>query len=70
MKKPVHRALRLEEALADLQDAEHILSQVETSDALQGFTHRQKRHFYEVLADLRDLIHDLEQEAAQEQVAS
>jgi hypothetical protein len=37
-RKPVRRAIRLEEALAALNDAEQILYQVENSDLFQAFT--------------------------------
>jgi hypothetical protein len=69
-KKPVHRAIRLENALADIVDAEQILSQVETSDVFQAFTTKEKAQCRDVLGRLRELIDDLTQDPAQEQRAS
>jgi hypothetical protein len=35
-KKPVHRAIRLEEAIADLMDAEKIVAELESTDVLHA----------------------------------
>jgi hypothetical protein len=70
MKKPVHRAYRLEDALLALHEMEASASQLENSDAFQAFTATQKAQYRDALSRLRDLIHDLEQDSAQEQLAS
>ena len=70
MKKPVHRAFLLEDALNSLQETERIASELETSDVFQTFTTAQRLGYRDVLYRLRALIHDLEQDNAQEQLAS
>jgi len=69
-KKPVHRALMLEDALNALQEMVRTASELESSDVFQTFTKRQKTEYRDVLSRLRDLIDDLEQDNAQEQMAS
>jgi hypothetical protein len=68
-KKPVMRAIRLEEALLDLMEAERTLALVETSDSFQAFTDKQKRGYRQALGELRDLIHDLTNDTSQELAA-
>jgi hypothetical protein len=69
--KTVHRAVRLEEALADLMQAEYVMEQLKSGDVFQALRIRQRELFLEVLNLLRDLIHDLSQDAVQEkQLAS
>jgi len=70
MKKPVHRAFLLEDAVLALMEMERIALELERSDVFHAFTTRQKIEWREVLSRLRDLIRDLEQDAAQEQLAS
>jgi len=70
VKKPVHRALYLEDILHTLQEMERTCSEVENSDALQALTTRQRADYRAVLSRLRYLIRDLEQDAGQEQLAS
>ena len=69
-KKPVMRAIRLEEALLDLMEAERTLSSLETSDVLQALTDKQKRRYRQALGELRDLIQDITNDTSQEQLAS
>jgi len=69
-KKAVHRAFLLEDTLMALQDVEQTASQLERSDVFQFFTTRQKAEYRDLLSRLRDLIRDLEQDSAQEQMAS
>jgi hypothetical protein len=69
-RKPVRRAIRLEEALAALNDAEQILYQVENSDVFQAFTSMERSQYYEALAKLHDLIRDLSLDTYREQLAS
>ena len=69
-KKPVMRAIRLEEALADLTDAEQILSKLENTHVFLAFTERQKRQYHAMLDQLRDMIHDITNDTSQEQLAS
>lgn len=70
MKKPVHRAMYLEDALHALQEMERTCAELEHSDVFQAFTTIEKLQYRDVLGRLRDLIHDLEQDTAQEQLAS
>ena len=70
MKKPVHRAIRLEDALMTLQETERTLADLEHSDVFQTFTTNEKTQYRDVLRRLRDLIRELEQDSAQEQLAS
>jgi hypothetical protein len=60
----------LEDALHALADLERTFAELESSDVFQAFTTRQKLEHRDVLGRLRDLIHDLEQDTAQEQLAS
>lgn len=69
-KKPIHRAYLLEDALIALQDMERSASELECSDVFQTFSAKEKAAYRDVLSRLRDLIHDLEQDSAQEQLAS
>ena len=69
-KKPVHRAIRLDDALNELMEAEYIIAQLKRKEAVQAFTAGRKRQFQIVHSLLRELIHDLEQDNAQEQSAS
>jgi hypothetical protein len=69
-KKPVHRAIRLEEAIADLSDAERIVAQLVTRDVLQAFSEIQRTNYYAVLLLLRELLRDLTQDASRDQIAS
>jgi acyl-CoA reductase-like NAD-dependent aldehyde dehydrogenase len=69
-KKPAHRAMYLEDALHALEDMERTFAELETSDVFQAFTAKEKAQYRDVLSRLRYLIHDLEQDTAQEQLAS
>jgi hypothetical protein len=69
-KKPVHRAMYLDDALTILQDIERTASELEVSDVFQRFTNTEQAQFRDVLRRLRDLIRDLEQDSTQEQLAS
>ena len=69
-KKPVRPVLLLEDAVLALMEMERTASDLESSDLFQTFTVRQKVEYRAVLSRLRDLIHDLEQDSAQEQLAS
>jgi hypothetical protein len=70
MKKPVHRAFVLADAINQLTDIESELADLQNSDTFRRFSTRQKAEYRECLCRLRDLIHDLEQDCAQEQLAS
>jgi hypothetical protein len=70
MRKPVHRAVNLEGILHTLQEMERMCAEVENSDAFQALTSRQRAEYRATLSRLRYLIHDLEQDSAQEQMAS
>ena len=70
MKKPVHRAFLLEDALHSLGELESSFAKLQHSDVFQSFTMKQKAEYHYALNSLRDLIHDLEQDSAQEQLAS
>lgn len=69
-KKPVHRAYLLEDALITLHDMERTASELERNAVFQTFATKEKAAYRDVLSRLRDLIHDLEQDSAQEQLAS
>jgi hypothetical protein len=69
-KKPVHRAMYLEDALNALEEMERTFAELETSDVFQAFTAKEKAQYRDTLRRLRDLIHNLEQDTAQEQLAS
>jgi hypothetical protein len=69
-KKLVHRAMYLEDALLALMEMERTASELESSDVFQTFTTSEKEQYRDVLSRLRDLIHDLEQDSVQEQLAS
>jgi len=69
-KKPVHRAMYLEDAVLALRELEATASQLESSDVFKTFTARQRIEYRDVLSRLRDLIRDLEQDNAREQLAS
>jgi hypothetical protein len=69
-KKPPHRAMYLEDALHALADMERTFAELESSDVFQAFTTKQKLEYRDVLGRLRDLINDLEQDTAKEQLAS
>ena len=70
MKKPVHRAIYLEDALNILQMTECMYAELEHSDLFRALSTRQKAEYRDVLTRLRRLIHDQEQDNAQEQLAS
>jgi len=69
-KKPVQRAIYLEEAVSELLEAEYILSKVESSDLFQAFTTRQKAEYYNVLRRVRTMIKNLSDDASREQSAA
>jgi hypothetical protein len=69
-REPVHRAIRLGEAANELMEAKYVMAQLESSEIFRALSTRQKRQYHEVLNLLRDLIHDFEQDTAQEQLAS
>lgn len=69
MKKPVHRALHLEDILNTLQEMERTCTELENSDSFQSLTTSQRAEYRALLSRLRYLIHDLEQDNAQEQLA-
>jgi len=69
-KKPVHRAMYLEAAVLALRELEATASQLESSVVFKTFTARQRIEYRDVLSRLRDLIRDLEQDNAREQLAS
>jgi hypothetical protein len=69
-KKPVHRAIRLEESIAALCDIEQMFLQVENTDVFQAFAAKQKTQYYDTLSKLRELIQDLSNDTSREQLAS
>ena len=66
----MHRAIRLEEALADLMDAEKIIAELESTDVLRAFTESQPTHYYAARLSLRELVSDLLKDTDLEQLAS
>ena len=69
-KKLVDRAIRVEEAIADLMDAEKIVAQLKKVTFLQAFTGEQCTHYYAALLLLRELPSDLSENNSREQLAS
>ena len=69
-KKPPHRTMYLEDALHALADMERTFAELESSDVFQAFTSAEKARYRDVLSRLRDLVRDLQEDTAQEQVAS
>jgi len=69
MKKPVKRALRLEEVLGDLIGTEETLLRFELDEVFDALTEKQMRLYKEVLAKLHQPVQDLSNEVAQEHPA-
>ena len=69
-KKRAHRAMYLEDALNALYEMEHTAAELGSSDVFERFTNKEKAQCRDVLHRLRTLIHDLEQDTVQEQLAS
>ena len=69
-KKPVHRAIRLEESVAALCDIEQMFLKLERPDVFQAFTPKQRARYHNALQRLRDLIEQLANDTAQQQSAS
>jgi hypothetical protein len=69
-KKPVHRAFLLADALHALQEMEGTAAELQNSDVFQSFTSKEQAQYRDVLGRLRNLIHELELDTAQEQLAS
>ncbi|HEX6503456.1 MAG TPA: hypothetical protein VF011_09415 [Terriglobales bacterium] len=69
-KKPPHRGMYLEDALHALGEMEKMFAGLESSDVFQAFTATEKARYHDALGRLHDLIHDLEQDSAREQLAS
>jgi len=70
MKKPVHRALRLENTVYELLEIESLLAQVSKSEGFDALTRGQRAKYQDVLSSLREIIADLAQDTSQEQLAS
>lgn len=70
MKKPVYRAMLLEDVLVALMEMERTASELQRSDAFHILTTSQRLEYRDMLTRLRDLINDLEQDSAQGQIAS
>ena len=70
VKKPVLRAIRLEEAIADLMDAEKIVAELENTDMLRAFNEGQRTHYYAARLLLRELLNDWLKDTDLEQLAS
>jgi len=69
MKKPVHRAMQLADILNTLKEMETTCTELENSDVFQSLTTNQRAEYRALLSRLRYLVHDLEQDSAQEEVA-
>ena len=70
MKKPVKRAILLEDALSDLMEAEYILSAIAKKDGVRALTTKQRQRYNDVLSRLHALVYEVSQETAQEQSAA
>jgi hypothetical protein len=64
-KKPVHRAMYLEDALNALEEMERTFAELETSEVFEAFTAKEKAQYRDTLRRLRDVIHNLVQDTAQ-----
>jgi hypothetical protein len=53
-----------------LHEMEHTYAELESSGVFQALSAKQKATYRDAFKRLRDLIHDLEQDMAQEQLAS
>ena len=70
MKKPVKRAIRLEEILGDLIGTEETLLRLGEDQDFSVLSEKQVRLYKEVLARLRELVQDLSNDVAQEHHAA
>ncbi len=70
MKKSPHRAVLLADLLIPLVELESTFAQLQDTSAFQSVTMRQKAQYRHAMESLRDLIHDLEEDVAQEELAS
>jgi hypothetical protein len=70
MRKPVKRAIRLEEVLGDLIGAQETLLRLEMDQSFDALTEKQMRLYKEVLAKLSELVQDLSNDVAQEHHAA
>jgi hypothetical protein len=70
MRKPVKRAIRLEEVLGVLIGTEETLLRLEMDQAFDSLTEKQMRLYKEVLAKLSELVQDLSNDVAQEHHAA
>jgi len=64
MRKPVKRAIRLEEVLGDLIGTEETLLRLQMDNAFDALTEKQIRLYKEVLAKLSELVQDLSNDVA------
>jgi hypothetical protein len=70
MRKPVKRAIRLEEVLGDLIGIEETLLRLEMDQSFDALTKKQMRLYKEALAKLSELVQDLSNDVAQEHHAA
>jgi predicted YcjX-like family ATPase len=70
MKRSMHRASLLVDALNELTEMEMAFADLQEADVFQSFTTKEKAHYLDVLTRLRDLIRELEEDSAQTQRAS
>jgi hypothetical protein len=70
MRKPVKRAIQLEEVLGDLIATEETLLRLELDQAFDALSEKQMRLYKEVLAKLSELVKDLSNDVAQEHHAA
>ena len=70
MKKPVKRAILLEDVLSDFLEVENILLKMELKNALQPLSAKQAQLYEGIVASVRELVGDLTIEVAQEHRAA
>ena len=70
MRKPVKRAVRLEEVLGDLIGTEETLLRLELDQDFDALSDKQMRLYKEVLAKLSELVQDLSNDVAKEHHAA
>ena len=70
MRKPVKRAIRLEDVLGDLIGTQEVLLRLQMDEVFDALTEKQMRLYREVLAKLGELVRDLSNDVAQEHHAA
>ena len=70
MRKPVKRAIRLEEVLGDVIGTQETLLRLELDQDFNALSEKQMRLYKDVLAKLSELVQDLSNDVAREHHAA